>query len=263
MAINPNSGISPLNYINPSSSIQQSLTSGQRINSAADDPAGLAVVTELTKQINTQDISVRNANDGISLLQTADGASASISNYLTRMNELAVQAQNGTINASQRSILNLEFQQNLQGLNDVAGNTQFNGINLLNADNSDLSIALGDSASNLSLPDQTSAGLGLDGIDILNSGNAAAALETISTAFESLATQRAQFGAEINGLTSSVQNLQEQNLNTQSSRSQILDTDFAKAISEQIRENILQDSAIAMQAQTNQSRASVLQLLNS
>lgn len=262
MAINPNSGISPATYINQLTPAQQSLTSGQKINSAADNPAGQAIVTGLMTQINTQDISVRNANDGISLLQTADGASESISNYLGRMNELAIQSQNGTLNDSQRSILNLEFQQNIQSLNDIANNTTFNGQALLNTETSEINISLGDSSNTINLPSQTSSSFGLDGLSIANNVDAASALENIAGAFEQLSLQRSNFGASINGLTSSINAIQEQNTNTLNSQSQILDTDYAKSISDQVRDNILQDSAIAMQAQTNQSRASVLQLLN-
>lgn len=263
MAITPYSPVSNI-YNSPEiNNLQQSLTSGQRINNAADDPAGLAVVTALTTQINTQDVGIQNANNGISLIQTADGASASINGYLARMNELAVQAANGTLNDSQRSILNLEFQQNLEALNGVANNTQFNGQTLLNGDTSNLDIALGEGSSTLNLPNQTSTALGIDGLDILNPANASSALEGISSAVDLISQQRAEFGAQQNGLTSAIDNLQNQNVNSQASRSQILDTDFAKAIAEQIRQNILQDSSIAMQAQNNQSRASVLQLLNS
>ena len=263
MAINPNSGISPATYINQLTPTQQSLISGQKINTAADNPAGQAIATGLMTQINTQDISVRNANDGISLLQTADSASESISNYLGRLNELAIQSQNGTINASQRSILDLEFQQNIEGLNGIANNTTFNGLELLNTETSEFDISIGDSSTTINLPNQTSNGFGLDGLNIANSSDAASALANIASAFEQLSSQRSSFGASINGLTSSVNAIQEQNTNSLNSQSQILDTDYAKSVSDQLRDNMLQDSAIAMQAQGNQSRASVLQLLNS
>jgi len=205
----------------------------------------------------------RNANDGISLLQTADGASESITASLQRMNELALQASNGTMNDSQRSMLNQEFQQNLQGINQIAESTSFNGQNLLNGDISNINIALGESSSQLNLPNLTSDGLSITGLDISNSANASNALGGLATAIEQLSTQRSGFGAQQNGLTSAFENIQSQNVNSSAARSQINDTNYAKAMTEQVRQNVLQDSAIAMQAQTNQSRASVLQLLNS
>jgi len=263
MDINSNSSISSSLYSSGVSSVAQSLASGQRINQSADNPAGQAIVTALSTNINTQDMATRNANDGISLLQTADGASESINSSLLRMSELAIQAQNGTLNNSQRSALNQEFQQNLQAINQTAENTQFNNQTLLNGNNSTVDIALGESSSQLNLPTLTTDGLAITGLDISNSANAATALQGIGTAIEQLGTQRSEFGAQQNGLTSAIDNIQNQNLNSEATRSQINDTDFARAITQQTRQNILQDSAIAMQAQTNQSRASVLQLLNS
>lgn len=263
MAISNNTSISSLLYNPELNRINQSLASGLQINQSADNPAGQAVVAALTSQINTQDIATRNANDGISLIQTADGASASISSNLQRLNELAIQAQNGTLNDAQRTTLNTEFQQNLEAINQTASSTQFNGQNLLDGSNNTLSIALGETNSDISLFDQSTTGLSLNGLDISNAANAANALNGVTSALEQLNTQRAGFGSQQNGLISSIDNLQTQNINSERSRSQIQDTNFAQAITEQVRQNILQDSAIAMQSQTNQSRASVLQLLNS
>ncbi len=263
MAITPYSSISALSYTPEIYSTQQSLTSGQRINSAADGAADSAVITAFSTQINSQDVATRNANTGISLLQTADSGSASISQNLMRMTELALQAQNGTLNTSDRAALNTEFQQNMDALNQTANNSQFNGINLLNDSSASVAIAFDGSSQNIQLADLTSTALGLDNVDISNLGNATAASGVLSTALEQLTNQRSQFGAAQNGLSSAVTNIQNQNINVQQSRSQMLDTNYAKAVSEQVRQNILQDSEIMMQAQTNQSRASVLQLLNS
>lgn len=263
MAIQNNFSISSLNYSPELNRVNQSLTSGLAINQSSDNPAGQAVVAALTSQINTQDIATRNANDGISLLQTADGASESITANLQRLNELAIQAQNGTLNDSQRAIINQEFQQNLESINQTVSGTQFNGQNLLDGSNPNINIALGETTAGLALPDQSTAGLALNGLDVLNPANAATALNGIAGAIEQIGLQRAEFGAQQNGLTSAVDNLQSQNINSQASRSQILDTNYAQAVAEQVRLNILQDASIAMQSQTNQSRGSVLQLLNS
>lgn len=253
----------------PSSSYATALTpssalaSGSRINQAADDPAGLAVTTQLTTQINAQDMAVQNANNGIGMLQTANGGSQSITQSVLRMSELALQAQNGTLTDSQRAMLNVEFQQNLESINSVANNTRYNGINLLNAETSDVSIALNESNSTLSLPDMTTDALGLSGLNINNAANAALALQGLGTATEQLSNSQAQFGAQQNGLVASVNNLTSQNLNTLASRSTLSDADMARVVTEQSRQAILNEASIAMQAQGNQSRASVLQLLGS
>ncbi|MDG6777453.1 flagellin [Thiomicrorhabdus sp. zzn3] len=244
-------------------SATSSMASGSRINQSADDPAGQAVVATMTTQVNEQDMATRNANDGISLLQTADAGSGAITQSLQRMNELAVQAQNGVLSASQREMLNMEFQQNLETINGIANNTSFNGINLLNADTASVDIALGDSSSTLNLPNMTTDGLGLTGLSISDPASASLAMESLNLAGEQLMTQRSQFGAQQNGLTSAIDNLSSQNLNTMAARSQISDADMARAMTELVRQNILNESSAAMQAQNNQSRGTLLQLLGS
>lgn len=262
MTINPYTPIAG-SSISGVSSTTESLISGSRVNSAADNPAGLAVVTALTTQINTQDMATRNANDGISMLQTADGATEAIGASLQRMNELSLQATNGTYNASQRQMMNIEFQQNLQSIGQIAETTSFNGNKLLNGDSASMNIALGsDSSSSLTLPNLSSAGLSIDGLDITNPANSALATEGLTAALEQLTTARSEFGAQQNGLSQSINNFETQNINSMASRSQISDTDFAKASAEQARQNILNQSQIAMQSQGTQSKAAVLQLLN-
>ncbi|WP_028486099.1 flagellin N-terminal helical domain-containing protein [Thiomicrorhabdus chilensis] len=240
-----------------------SLTSGMRINQSADDPAGQAIVSNLNTQIDTQDMASRNANDGLSLLQTADAGSQGINDSLLRMNELALQAQNGTYTTEQRAMLNQEFQQNLETIGNLANSTNFNGQNLLNADTASIEIALGESNNTLSLPNLTPDSLGLTGLDISDPANASLALQGLNLANQQLMDSRSQFGAQQNGLTAALENIGNQNLNTLSTRSQISDTDFARAITEQVRQSILNESSAVMQAQNNQSRGNVLQLLGS
>lgn len=263
MAIESFGPVASTAYTSSLNNVNESLASGSRINQSADDAAGQAVVSTITSQVNAQDMAVRNANDGISLLQTADAASQSINDNLLRMNELALQAQNGTLNSSQRDMLNLEFQQNLQSINETANGTQFNGQELLNASNDSLDIALSDSNSTLNLPNLTTDGLSLSGLDISNPDTASQALQGLTQATDQLLNSRSQFGAQQNGLTSATDNLASQNLNAMSSRSQISDTDYARAVTEQVRQSILSESSVAMQAQQNQSRDNVLQLLGS
>lgn len=264
MAIDSTSGISQNFYVSNLNNINEQLTSGQRLNQAADGAADQAVVTGLTSQINAQDIAVQNANSGINLVQTADGASQQISESLQRLRELSVQALNGTLSTQQRDLLDTEFQQGLESIQQISENTQFNDINLLDGSNNDINIALGDNgSSNIELPDLTLQNLGLDGSNISSAETASNALNGLDTAIEQLSTAQAQFGAQQNGLASSVNDIQNQNINANNARSQINDTNYARALTDQTRLNILQDASIAMQSQQNQSRSSVLQLLNS
>lgn len=242
-------------------SINESLASGSRVNHASDNPSAQAIITTLTSQANAQDMATRNANDGISLLQTADGASNSITHSLQRMNELSIQSLNGTLSPSQRSILNQEFQQNLQSIHQISDSTSFNGNQLLNGDAASLDIALGETTSRLNLPNLSTDALSITGLDISNPANASLALEGIGLAIDQLGSARSQFGAQQNGLTSAISDLQNQSLNTMASRSQLSDTDFARAITEQSRLNILNESSIAMLSQGTQSKSSVLRLL--
>ncbi|MDX1795162.1 MAG: flagellin [Hydrogenovibrio sp.] len=256
--------IDSISSYNPAvSSIQQSLTSGNRINSSADDAAGQAVVTALTTQIDQQSVATRNANDGISLLQTADGIGGNIVDQLQRLNELAVQAQNGTYNATQRGTLNAEFQQGLKSIDQFVSQAKFNGVNLLDGSQPTLNISFGDSSNTLNLPNLTTNGLALNGLDITSSANAGNAVSSIATALETLGTRRSQLGAQQNGLASAVENFANQNVNAQQSRSQINDTNYAKAITELAKQNVLTQSSIAMQSQSNQNKAYVTQLLQS
>lgn len=256
MAIDSVSSYSPT-----MATLQQSLTSGSRINQAADNPSGLAMVTSFNTQINQQDYGVRNANSGISMLQTADGVSESIGTQLQRLNELATQAQNGTYSAAQRNNLDAEFQQGLKSINQFVGQASFNGTNLLDGSTQNMEIALGSSTSNIALPNFSTSGLALDGLSISSSAGANGALTSLTAALETYSTGRAQFGAQQNGLSSAIENLSSQNTNAQATRSQINDTDYAKSIVEMSRQQILEQSGLAMQSQRNQDKSQVLQLL--
>ena len=261
MDISAYSALNNSPYSSGLNSVNESLASGSQINRASDSPATQAIITALTSQVNTQDMATRNANTGISLLQTADGASNSITQSLQRMNELTIQSMNGTLNPSQRSILNQEFQQNLQSISQIADSTSFNGNTLLNGDTANIDIALGETTNSLNLPNLSTDALSITGLNISNPANASLALESLGVAIEQLDSARSQFGAQQNGLTSAIDNQQNQSLNTMATRSQISDTDFARAIAEQSRLNILNESSIAMMSQGTQSKSSVLQLL--
>lgn len=249
-------------YTNNINEIKSQLVSGSKINHTADDPAGAAIVSALTTKIKSDDIAIKNANTGVSLLQTADSAATEISNQLQKLNELSIQSQNGTYSDAQRATINQEFTQGLESLNQIAENTQFNGRSLLNAESTNIDITLNDSTSSLTLPDLTLNALGLTGLNITSPANATQAQNQIATAFGTISSVQGQFGAEQNGLSSAVNNLANQNLNTLSSKSQINDTDFARAVTEEIRQQILNQASIALQSQGNQDYKNNLVLLS-
>lgn len=256
-AVDTSSIMSGLNKTN------QSLTSGSQINSAADNAAGSAIVASLSAKINTQDIGIQNATMGGNLLQTADGATSQINEQLQRLSELSIQSLNGTYNSSQRAAMNAEFQQGLKSINSFAESSSFNGMNLLNGQTTAVDIALGsENTASLTLPNLTLDGLGLTGADISNPNNALAFQTQLQDALGIVSQSQAQFGAQQNGLSASASNLANQNVNAQGTRSQINDTNYASAVSDQARLQVLNQTSLAMQAQNNQNYSNVLSLLN-
>jgi len=252
----------------------QQLSTGKRINSAADDAAGLAIGNRMTAQIRGLNQAVRNANDGISMLQTAEGATQEITNMLQRMRELAVQAANDTYQASDRSSLNNEVAALSAEITRISDNTEWNGMKLFTATNASaggigsagvvtLQVGIGSSAGNqftVTLNDIDSA-LSLSGIDLTTRSGATSALDTLDSAIETVDTDRAAFGATMNRLTYAIDNLSNISQNAQASRSRIMDTDYAQATTELARSQIIQQAATAMLAQANQAPQSVLSLL--
>ena len=236
------------------------LTSGKRINRTADDAAGAAIVQALTAQIKGADMGYRNANDGIGLLQTADGALESYTQGLQRMRELALQAASGTLNTSQRQMLQEEFNQIRTELGRMVESTDFNGRKLLNQ-NQQLNIQLGDSQATLELKDMRPETLGLDTLDITNPANALNAIDSLDNTLKTLAESRAQLGAQQNGLVSAADTLQTKRLNELAARSQISDADMARAFADLTRNQILQQAWLAMQGQANANEKNVLNLL--
>ena len=253
----------------------QQLSTGKRINSAADDAAGLAISNKMTSQIRGLNQAVRNANDGISMLQTAEGATQEITNMLQRMRELAVQAANDTYTASDRSALNAEVTSLSAEITRIADNTEWNGMKLFTATSAGsaggigtsgvvtLQVGIGGTSGNqftVTLNDIDSA-LGLSGISLSTSSGATSALSTLDDAIAAVDTDRATFGATMNRLTYAIDNLTNISQNAQASRSRIMDTDYAQATTELARSQIIQQAATAMLAQANQAPQSVLSLL--
>ena len=241
--------------------VMEQLSSGKRINSARDDAAGLAIATRMQSRSNGMEVAMRNANDGISMLQTAESALGSVSNILQRMRELAVQANNGTNSGSDKTSLQEELDQLVSEIGNIATKTEFNGVSLLNSTDA-VTLHIGnDSADTLgvTLTDATAATLLVDGLDLTT--DAAGAIDAIGDALDTVSTARADFGAVQNRLEFTIDNLTSSRINLEASRSRIEDADMAKASSEMAKNRVLVQSGIAMLSQSNQSPQMVLQLL--
>lgn len=249
------------------SKTMEQLSTGKRINSAADDAAGLAISNKMTSQIKGLNQAVRNANDGISMLQTAEGATQEITNMLQRMRELAVQAANDTYDVSDRTAMSKEFAQLDAEITRIATNTKWNGMSILNAD-TDRTLQIGDENASsdavvINFKDMTSGTLGVAGADadLAAHGSAQGALNKVDVAIGKVDEFRADLGAKINRLNYAADNLSNVSLNTAASRSRIQDADYAQATTELARSQIVQQAATAMLAQANQQPSSVLSLL--
>jgi flagellin len=265
------------------SQAMERLSTGQRINSASDDAAGLAISSRMTSQINGLNMAVRNANDAISLVQTADGAVVEISAMLQRMRELAVQGASGTYTATDRDALDVEFQALTAAIEDIADDTQWNGTALLSGASAfvfhvganasqtisltinDFETAPGGSTSvfdNLDAAAFAADGTNdLDALDLQDATNSGTALTHIDNAFTKLNSVRATLGATINRLEYAADNLANVAQNTSASRSQVLDADYASETTELARTQIIQQAATAMLSQANQQAQTVLALL--
>jgi flagellin len=254
------------------SKTMEQLSTGKRINSAADDAAGLAISTKMTAQVRGLNQAVRNANDAISMLQTVEGAMVEQTNMVQRMRELAVQSATDSLSDADRAHLDAEFQALLGEIDRIGANTTWNNMNVLDASagtdedgkftffvganngNATIDVQVGDMSSAEILDD-------LDALVVTDTAKSKEAILAIDAALEALSTQRAAIGAGINTLTYAADNLANISTNTAASRSRILDTDYAQATTELARTQIIQQAATAMLAQANQQPSSVLSLL--
>jgi flagellin len=264
MRINHNiTAMETLNYLNINqqnlNKALEQLSSGRRINSAADDAAGLAISNQMLQQTTGMEQAVRNANDGISLVQTAEGTLNDTSDILNTLYSLAVQAANGTYTAQQQSDIQQEVNQLLSQI-DANANVQFNGQVLLNGSVTTITLQIGWSSTDtmgISLTNMTSAALGLSGLTITSS----TALASINAAIQAVSTERSQLGAYQNRLQHTINNLNVNDQNLTAAYSQITDVDMAQEMSVYTKDNILVQAAQSMLAQANQQPQSVLQLL--
>jgi flagellin len=238
------------------------LSTGNRINSAKDDAAGLAISENMTAQIRGLSVAVRNANDGISLAQTAEGAMIEISNMMQRMRELAVQSATGTVSDSQRDFLNTEFTQLQSQISNTISNTKWNGFNVLSTGSVAFTIQVGAESGTQTVV-VTSAGLAgaYTSASITTVANASTAMGSMDTGLNTVSSARATLGAVISRLTSAGDNLTNVAQNLTESRSRIRDTDYAQATTELARTMIIQQAGTAVLAQANQLPNSVLALL--
>lgn len=254
----------------------QQLSTGKRINSAADDSAGLAMSESMTAQIRGLDMAVRNANDAISMLQTADGALVAQTDMLQRMRELAVQSASDTVSSTERTYLSTEYEALVTQLDSVGNNTEWNGMAILSGTGQQISSTSGEytfqvgangtaaEAVTVTINNMTtSSGSGQYASleSSLTVSNSSAAITALDDAIDAVAAQRASIGAGMNQLTYAADNLTNISQNVMESRSRILDTDYAKASSTLARSQIIQQAATAMLAQANQQPQMVLALL--
>ena len=252
----------------------QQLSSGSRISSAKDDAAGVAIGQSMTAQVKGLNQAIRNVNDGVNFLQTADGAMAEQANMLQRMRELAVQSASGTYSNTQRGYLNTEFAALTSQIDKIGSETTWNGYTLLTgttgtttgtfsfqtgqASGQTIDVAIGSmTVSGLAI---SAAGTGAV-VGIATAASAVLTIAKLDTAIGTLNSQRATLGAKINQLTYAGDNLSNISGNIQASRSTIMDTDYATASTQLSKTQIIQQAATAMLAQANQQPQSVLALL--
>jgi len=250
------------------STAMQQLATGNRINQAKDDAAGLSIGQNMTSQVRGLNMAVRNVNDGINLLQTADGALVETSNMLQRMRELAVQASNATNSPSQRVYLNNEFSSLQVEISRIGDNTTWNNSNVFASatGTNSLTFQAGMNSGQtiaVALSGMNASGLGVatTQAEILSFGSAQSAISTIDTAIETVNSARSRMGATMNQLSYSADNMTNISTNIAASRSTIMDTDYATASATLSKSQIIQQAATAMLAQANQQPQSVLSLI--
>lgn len=276
MALTVNTNLASLNAQRNLSSSQSSLntslqrlSSGLRVNSAKDDAAGLAIAERMNAQVRGLTVGIRNASDGISLAQTAEGALGSMTESLQRMRELAVQSSNATNSASDRASLQAEYAQLSDEINRVIGGTQFNGSFILAGDagaqdfqvgpnntaNDRISVTTTDMSADADIAAVTAADISTD------AASAQAAIALVDTALDTINSERATLGAAQSRMETAVRSLEATRENTAAARGRIMDADFAAETANLTRAQILQQAGVAMLAQANTLPQTALALL--
>ena len=240
----------------------EKLSSGYRINRAGDDAAGLSISEKMRSQVRGLNKAASNAQDGISLIQVAEGALNETHSILQRMNELATQASNGTNTSTDKEAIKAEVDQLKDEINRIQSTTQFNTMNLLDGNFKGKTLQIGSLSGqtlSISISNMNATSLKIDKIDVKK--NAPTAMDSIQKAIDSVSTQRSKLGALQNRLEHTINNLNTTSENTASAESRIRDTDMASEMVEYSKNNILSQAGQSMLAQANQSNQGVLSLL--
>jgi flagellin len=274
MALFVNTNVSSLNasrqLFNSSLALDVSferLSSGFRINKAADDAAGLQISDRLTSQIEGLDQAVRNANDGISLAQTAEGALVETTTALQRIRVLAIQSQNGINTSADRAALNLEVSALQAEINRIADTTEFGGLSLLDGSFSAQFLVGANAGQTISVNLSRTGGFGTSGlfngqlVSVVTVGQSSAAIASIDAAISAIGNQRAEIGATQNRFQSTIRNLSNISENVSGARSRIRDTDFSVETAELTRNQIIQQASTTILSQANQRPQAALSLL--
>lgn len=251
------------NNTNASKNLEK-LSSGLKINRAGDDAAGLAISEKMRGQIRGLDMASKNAQDGISLIQTAEGALNETQSILQRMRELAVQSSNDTNTTSDRKELQKEVAELTKEITRIATDTEFNTQTLMSGGFTGKTFHIGANEGQsitLDIGDMTAKGLGVSGINISGQADADAAITTIQTAIDNVSAERSKLGANQNRLEHTINNLGTSSENLTAAESRIRDVDMAKEMMSFTKNNILTQAAQAMLSQANQQPQGVLQLL--
>ena len=274
MGLRVNTNVTSINAQRNLSSVTNSLannfrrlSTGLRISTAADDAAGLAISERLRSQVRSLEQSKRNANDGISLVQTAEGGLNEVSSILIRLRELAVQSSNGSVSPQDKDTLNEEFSSLVQEIDRIGRSTEFNGIKLLDGTSSSVTFQVGFGTTTdidtigVSLSAALSSSLSLQSLDIGSGGTTTTAITNIDSAINTISSLRGSLGAVQNRLGSTINNLSIQTENLQAAESRIRDVDVAYETAQLTRNSILQQASISILSQANAQPQGALQLL--
>ncbi|WP_120077716.1 flagellin [Aurantiacibacter odishensis] len=267
-----NTNISALRATNASSQADrmqgqamERLSTGKRINGAKDDAAGLAISTTMTADIRAMKQGVRNANDGIALAQTAEGALDEVSNMLQRVRELAVQSKTDTYSDTDRGYMDAEVDELQAQISDILANTEFNGVSVFSTTSgSDVTFTIATDATNeVTLTSKAISGTNISAtaLDVTTSANADTTIGNVDLALADISSTRASLGAGQNRLESAINNLNTNSTNLSDARSRIVDTDYSEETTALAKAQILSQASTAMLAQANQSQQNVLSLL--
>lgn len=244
------------------------ISSGSRINRAADDAAGLAVAENLKATNRSVEAAKRNTQDGISVIQTAEGSTAEVADILKRMRELAVQSSSETLHDSERAYIDDEYGQLAGEMDRIANVTEFNGTLLTDGSNATLAVQVGvngsaDDQIDITLGDLTSATLGVDtgSVDLSTAGSAAGDIAAIDDAIDTVSGYRSDYGAVQNRLESAMRNLETYGENLSVAESGIRDADFAKEAAEMAKFNVMQQAGVAALGQANQINSGAVRLI--